>query len=617
MKLKRLTPLKSIDSNNKKVFGFDIETYGDENKFLMGSLYSEDIKDKDGKPYIFVFWDKHSFFEEIKTNKFRNSYIVATNLAFDFFGVFFNNIEISNFRFSFRGGQLIGMKTYITQDKKFCASSYYYNEKTNKKIINKICIRFIDTINYVFYGVKKLGQIIGINKLPSPECLGKIPNNEKERAELIIYNIRDSEISYKFIRFLFDSFEQIGTKSKMTIASTSLNLFRCKYLNQSFNIHSKEILIDLLNAYYGGRTEAFRQGLFYNYNYYDFCSLYPMCMLNAVPNPNTLRIATKFNNLELIKMYDGVSKVRIKTTKYLRFPLLPVRTKEKLLFPLGEFTGYYTHIELRKALELGYKILDVDKTYYYTQNVKIFNHFVQDIYKKRREMKILGNPIQLVYKILLNSLSGKFAQKFTNDVIQPFNFEISDLENLSDFERIQNYIRYTEESEPSNFNCVIWSVYITAYARLMLYSAMIKLNPIYVDTDSLITKQTIQSGFKLGDLELEYKIKKGFIVKPKFYAFVTDDGKEISKIKGVSEYLNFNEFFKRVNTNKPYSEFSYIKFCKFKEAIRRGLKPNQKMEIKKELLKEDTKRNFTKLRYDRLNDSTPITFYSDTRFKNE
>ncbi len=45
-----------------------------------------------------------------------------------------------------------------------------------------------------------------------------------------IYNLKDSEISYKFMRFLFDSFEELGASPKMTIASTSMSLFKNKFL---------------------------------------------------------------------------------------------------------------------------------------------------------------------------------------------------------------------------------------------------------------------------------------------------------------------------------------------------------------------------------------------------
>jgi hypothetical protein len=227
------------------------------------------------------------------------------------------------------------------------------------------------------------------------------------------------------------------------------------------------------------------------------------------------------------------------------------------------------------------------------------------------EAKRNKNEIQLVYKLILNSLYGKFAEKLEKDVIQPFNLEIEELRDIKEFERIKNYIRYTIENEPASYNIVIWSVYVTAYARLMLYEEMTRLNAIYCDTDSIITNQKTPSGLKLGDLELEYKIKEGFIVKPKFYAFRTSE-KEICKIKGVSELLGFDDFYSRVKKKSDYVEFRYKKFCKFKEALRRDLKPNEIIEVIKRLEKKDSKRIFTKLQHNRLNDSKPLIIRPDT-----
>ena len=43
-----------------------------------------------------LFTDKKAFIKEIKRRKYRDSVIAATNLAFDFFGVFFGKKEMNN-----------------------------------------------------------------------------------------------------------------------------------------------------------------------------------------------------------------------------------------------------------------------------------------------------------------------------------------------------------------------------------------------------------------------------------------------------------------------------------------------------------------------------------------
>ena len=92
-------------------------------------------------------------------------------------------------------------------------------------------------------------------------------------------------------------------------------------------------------------------------DYYDYNSLYPSVMLNSYPDPNTLNVTYK-NETSYIESFDGISEVEIYSPK-VKYPLLPYRTEDKLLFPYGTFRGYYTHIELREAMLLGYVIKKV------------------------------------------------------------------------------------------------------------------------------------------------------------------------------------------------------------------------------------------------------------------
>lgn len=624
---KRLVPISHSSIKTKNIFGFDIETYSKDNSFYMGSLYSLDLNE----PYIFVFYDKADFLNEIKKNKFRDCFICATNLAFDYMGIFFNNIEVNEFKLCFRGSMMIGANTYVFGEKneKFFSPNSYYIDSEGKKHISKHRVRFIDSLNYAFYSVASMGKIIKCPKLPTPKCIindglnfARKPKNQEEEEELRVYNIRDSQITYKFMKFLFNSFEKLDIVPKLTIASTALYCFRRNFLKNAYDIHDKEVLLKLFEAYYGGRTECFQIGKFTNYNYFDFNSLYPSVMAeNSYPDPNTLRQASYFEVEDFIKQilfkYEGVSCVEVTAPSHLYYPLLPVRTKENLLFPIGTFKGYYSHIELKRAVELGYTINKHYKSIFYTGVCEPFKDFVNFMYNERMKYKNINDPIQLIFKLILNSLYGKFCQKFENTVIQPFNLSIKELRKIKEFERLNDFIIYKESTEPSSFNVVIWGVYVSAYARLKLYNEFERLKPIYCDTDSIITREKIKHNKLLGGLDLEYKIVRGCLIRPKFYAFQYEENGKIHdevKIKGISEILKYDEFYDRLinhkinDDNEHYMEFNYQKFCKFKESLRRGLLPNQIIPINKKLLLKDKKRVFinSKIRFDRLNQTKPI-----------
>ena len=590
---------------NKKMYGLDIETYDNNKKFLCATIWYDDTN-------LWVFTDKRELINFLKTKRFWNSLIVATNLGFDFMGIFNNEPELMNFKFIFRGSSLINAKTYII------------NQEFNPKYIkgkNRNSINFLDTINYCPFSVEKLGNIIKCQKMKKPDRLGLKPLNKTEMDYMIEYNINDAKISKLFMEFLYNSINELGGTAKMTIAGSSMRTFTDKYIKDKIYFrHNSEELKEQFNAYYGGRTEVFSRGLIENYNYYDINSLYPSVMRDfTFPNPNTKRITMK-NDIKYILQYDGVAHVDVWCPENLKVPLLPYRHNNKLIFPTGSFSGWYSNVELRKAIELGYVIKFIKKVYYFKENCEPFKDFVNDMYAKRLKYQEEKNPMELVTKLMMNSLYGKFGQKFTDkEELQPFNLTIEELDKLDNFERIGNFIRIKhKEKEPNAFCIPIWALYVTAYARLRLYEYLSNHDVVYCDTDSVITKDEIKTSKELGKMKLELKIKRGVIVKPKFYGLVYDkDNKEVSrvKIKGLGCMLDELRFRKLLESDSHREV--YIKFVKFKESLRRGLIPNETMEVYKEFNLEDNKRNWThNFSINSLQASLPINLSETETFIN-
>ena len=555
--------------NEKPIYGFDIETYDDNRKFLLANIYGENFKQ--------TFFNKQNVIDALKSGYFNGSIIVASNLTFDFFGLLFGNDEIKNFKFLFRGSDLIFARTY---NRKIGLSS-----KSNG---HKNAITFLDTLNYARLSVAKLGKLINIPKLETPTFIGKKPKNKTQMNQMIRYNMRDSEISFKGLKFLYDSFEDIGATAKLTIASTAMSLFKNKYLKHNYYRHDKKLLIEQFKGYYGGRTEAFARGKFKNYKYFDLNSLYPSVMLkHKYPDPNSLRIC-HFNDDFHIREYEGLSDITIFCPE-MEYPLLPYRTKDKLLFPTGKFRGYHTHAEIRKAVELGYKILKVHRTLYFKKTCEPFKEFVADMYAKRLKLKSQKSSMEYVVKILMNSLYGKFAESFIGkENLVPFNHSADELHKMDFFEIIGDYLRIKQDRFPAVHCIPIWSIYVTSYARLRLYEYIRVSHPLYCDTDSIITRKTFKDSKELGDMKLEFIIKEGIIVKPKFYAFTGINNCDTIKIKGIGTKIVMRDFVRLVKGE--LRSISYTKFCKVREALRRGYVPNEIIAISKHLQLNDNKR---------------------------
>ena len=172
-----------------------------------------------------------------------------------------------------------------------------------------------------------------------------------------------------------------------------MNLKICK-LEADYKQYESEIensVVPSLNArdaLFGGRTNACK--LFAKVIkpgdkilYYDVCSLYPWVMKYcSYPVGHPTIILKEFRD---VKEYYGLIKCKVLPPKDLCHPLLPVKVDNKLMFPLcftcakfrnGNFThnenqrcftGTWVTEEIQKAVELGYKILEIYEVWHYRE----------------------------------------------------------------------------------------------------------------------------------------------------------------------------------------------------------------------------------------------------------
>ena len=609
----QLKPLFSKHLKNKRIIGFDIETHGKNNTFYMGGLYLPDGTYKS-------FYDKQKLLNEFKKKKYYGStYVVATNLAFDLVGTFFNTKEWNSNDIIMSGGRMISATLHAKNRQK---------------------LTFIDSFNHAPLSVEQMGEILKLPKLKQPKALGKIPQTNLEELELEVYNKRDCEVTQNFTELLMNGYYDAGGKIKLTIASTSLDIYRRKYLR--YPINKEEKLLGwcpndmIFKSYYGGRTENFKRGYIkstsfdyetntfkkegIHYRLYDINSLYASCMINKYPDPNHARYKHE-GNIKLINTYEGVSKVKMFCPK-MRYPFLAVRLNGKLTFPTGVIEGYYTHVEIRKAITLGYRLDTIEETLYYKKTFYPFKEFVLDMYKKRNELKAKNDPREIVYKLVMNSLYGKFASKHLTETIF-FNKENLDNEGL---EAVKNNPATIMKDDNNGmiinkkicneaYVLPILSSYTTAYARIKLYDYLVNYNGIYCDTDSIVTSRIIPESDELGKMKVDYDIIEGILVKPKMYMFkILKKGKveEIIKLKGIPKKVIFNNEEIKINKEVFLSildgqEVKYKKFTKLKEGIRRGLMPNSIMDMKKYIQLTDNKRIWLDdFNYKSLGDSLPL-----------
>lgn len=402
-------------------------------------------------------------------------------------------------------------------------------------------VQFRNTLRHWPLTVEEMGKRLGFPKLPFD------PTN-------LEYCKRDCEVTWLFINSMFRKYEELGIEHiKATLPSTSLQFFTEKWCKVNWFRHADlGIWKFLTRSRYGGRTEIFQLGEQRgNIHEYDINSSYPAAMKKEqFPNLDTLRQVGK--NIDLSKA--GVVSCLVKAPN-IEFPLLPYKEPEsgKLLFPIGTFGGTWTYVEMRKALELGYKILEIYDAIEYDLMPSPFKEYMTFIYGRRQEVKETDELMSYTLKILMNALFGKWGEE-------------------GELQVISRGKRYTMRQVPKHSN-MIWASYVLAYGRLNLYDCMMRGAKagrlLYTDTDSIFVKTNSKHKPFEGSNELGQLSYKGYhtlahFKLPKLYRV---DAKY--KAKGVPNDRKNPQFPER------------LKKLFFEEEVAEFMKPYRWIEAKK------------------------------------
>ncbi|XP_061190613.1 uncharacterized protein LOC133198551 [Saccostrea echinata] len=298
-----------------------------------------------------------------------------------------------------------------------------------------------------------------------------------------------------------------------------------------------------------------------NIKYVDFTSLYPFVNKTCrypVGHPDI--VTRDFADLTT---YFGLAKVKVLPPRDHFLPVLGYRTGGKLTFPLCRtcverqqqtpcvcndtqraLTGTYCTPELLKAIEKGYKILNIYEIYHWNETTQYdsstktgglfasyINMFLKikqeasgrpawvkteadleryiEMYEEREGIRLDPNKIEVnaglrsLAKLLLNSFWGKFGQhmnltktqfihdsqahvlfgQMTNPTVHIVDFNIVDDENL-----MLSTKRTSEEMCAPGHTNVFLASFTTCWARLKLYELLDQLQSrvLHWDTDSVI-----------------------------------------------------------------------------------------------------------------------------------
>ena len=444
---------------------------------------------------------------------------------------------------------------------------------------------------------------VRLSRLPAPETLlrrgpgrGTAPVGEGA-TEVRVHDFSrgESRIVLQAMDLLQDEILALGGELKSTLASTAMDLFRRRYLDEEYwtpFFYRNEFA---RRAYYGGRCEPFALGWWDCVQVYDFHSHYPAQMRDHdYPNPNTTIGPRQPGRLNWIMDFEGCSDCTV-DVPYCSYPPLPYHVGWQTYFPVGVFRGVWCHNELRYAMQHRVRIRQVHATMYSEDSVRPFDGYVSDLWQKRQEAKAQGSPRALIYKLLLNSLSGKFGQRPDGALRQLETMdaywshkpvrgtEVIIIRNIA-YAKVPLPIKRLPE-----YLIAIWSAYITAYGRIALHKLMLECpGPvIYCDTDAIMTFATLPTGSGLGELELQAEGAVVDVIAPKMYDLVLPTGERFPVAKGVPVEV--------AGSYCTYKEVEYWKALGWLEAAQMKLNPSAWQEMRKKMMLGQPKRRYKRI----------------------
>jgi len=573
---------RKAKSRNNLIGVFDTETWGLDARpqaFAMGVCEWKQGQAIDRK----IFFNREEMASFMIEKRFQGYTWYAHNAEYDLLVLYGNFLRLEDFSIPIYAGSRFILWEYLKHHKRI-----YFN----------------DSMNLFQASLAQIGREIGLKKGDTPS---KFINPGEDRTiteKDVEYCVRDVDIVMKaidnFYDFCYDNWE---IKTGCTIGQTSLRIFTTQYLKRDVMVSGNDKVFR--NSYYGGRTEVLGGRKHKNLCYcYDFNSLYPACMINGVyPFPyNLLSVNNPKNNI--ITDYEGVSFVRVRVPDQW-YPPLPYKLpkSKKLIFPVGEFNGWYNHNELRPRMFDGsVELLKIYRSIYSTKTWKPFREIINDLYNRRLKAKQSKEYVKSMYlKYLMNSLYGKFGQKKrieeigdmseTREKDWVFKFFHTNT-NLGIWQKVDSDGKVIIED--SHRSIISLASYTTSYARMMLYDAVVKIiknggKVFYTDTDSIFTDMKMEESNDLGALKLEHY---GYItpLAPKMYEFEEldiNDEKELSII---------NRIIKVKGVSKPGAiagSYEMRRIAKLKESNRRDLVSGSPMVYIKQISDNDSKREWT------------------------
>lgn len=422
--------------------------------------------------------------------------------------------------------------------------------------------------------LKDIAKAIGMEKGgPDDESLKEDFFANSSIWELMKYNQLDCEILWQAVYEFQRRVRDIGSDLQVTLASTAMHLFRRKYLKRDIktdnwvNARSRE-------SYFASRVEVFQRNCV-DGKMYDINSSFPYSM--TFPCPGAIERIRMKNGMGSLMLPENEDAIFIADVEFVvpENYLTPVPYRHddgRVFFPVGRWRQWLTSIDVAELLRIGGKILDCHNAVHF-EPFDDLAAYATDLYARR---KAATDPTdKQVFKLLLNSLYGKFAESEEKQAVI-VNPNADDMMKLDPDNEIMPGVWFAPEIATVAHVHVPISAHITAIARRTLYSHLEASDDVYYcDTDSIVTTSTLETSDDLGGLKLE-ATGSGLFLQPKVYRF----GEKV-RAKGFS--LGKKNPRGNFDTLVSGGEVIVQQHMSIKQMFRKGVLEPQEFTLKKHL----------------------------------
>jgi hypothetical protein len=447
---------------------------------------------------------------------------------------------------------------------------------------SKNCWTFIDSYWLLREKLETIGEWVGIEKGEKEHR-----RTEEEAREfytsaplgvLKAYNETDCVILYTAIGEMQSALLEMGGQLQMTQAASAMNLFRRRFLKRDIETHGF-INEQIRSAYFASRVEVFSSKC-YDANYYDINSSFPYAMTLPCPGEFLGNLST----LPDYGLYFADVTIDIEES-YL--PPIPTRIAGRLFFPTGKWRTWLSSVDIELLQRDGSKIRKVHEVYHFAPFDDL-KSYAETLYNRRKAAP--EGFLKVAYKLLLNSLYGKFAESpFKSSLL--IDPDPNRIDYIFD-QQLMPGVWLTEREIPVPHMHVPISAHITAVGRRTLFEFLSYCRDShYCDTDGFSTTETLSTTSELGGLKLEKLIREGTFVLPKLYRLegLTLVGKEWKDLETETPHQGVkSKGFSRPTVEKFLAlqagkEIEAVRMNRVKEQLRKGDTKPREVTITKRL----------------------------------